>query len=319
MFEVYKDSQPIAYKIVQNTLNKQHYVHAYLIETKGFQFGLDFAITFAKLLLCPNFKDGQTVCNNCSQCKMIDSNNFTELKIINPDSNSIKKEELIDLQEEFSKKPLFGKNKVYIINNAYKLNNNSSNAILKFLEEPQPGIIAILITDNIYQLLDTIVSRCQIISLNKSTIKYDSTIKKIGSLLTNNKDDFDHFIENESNTKNVDAVLDFVDYYEKFGKKILLYMNEYWFNYFNDKEKVSDALTLMIYFYKDVLNYKIQTPLDFFDDYVDIVEKISNKNSIENLTYKITKLNENKILIENNANLQLLMDRIVIELEVNRN
>lgn len=39
---------------------------------------------------------------------------------------------------------------------------------MKFLEEPEDNIIAILMTDNIHQLLDTIISRCQIISFAKN-------------------------------------------------------------------------------------------------------------------------------------------------------
>ena len=37
--------------------------------------------------------------------------------------------------------------------------------MLKFLEEPNEDIIAILLTTNRYKIIDTILSRCQIISL----------------------------------------------------------------------------------------------------------------------------------------------------------
>ena len=71
MLEQYQNSQPIAYQIIKNTLNKKHFAHAYLIETNGYDKGFDFALTFAKLLLCPYEE-----CINCMQCKMIDDNNF---------------------------------------------------------------------------------------------------------------------------------------------------------------------------------------------------------------------------------------------------
>ena len=66
-------------------------------------------------------------------CEQIDSGSFGELKIIDSDGQWIKKEQLIDLKEEFSKKSINGKQKVYIINNADKLNVASSNSLLKFL------------------------------------------------------------------------------------------------------------------------------------------------------------------------------------------
>ena len=42
----------------------------------------------------------------------------------------------------------------------------ASNSMLKFLEEPEDGIIAILMTNNINNVLSTIISRCKVIKLN---------------------------------------------------------------------------------------------------------------------------------------------------------
>ena len=311
MLEQYQNNQPIAYQIIENTLNKKHFAHAYLIETNGYDKGFDFALTFAKLLLCPYDE-----CINCMQCQMIDDNNFSELKIINPDGNGIKKEQLTELQEEFNKKSLVGNKKVYIINKAEKLNVNSANTILKFLEEPQEGIIAILITNNIYQLLDTIISRCQIISLNGQVdLENKNTFNKIGQLLTDNNEDYNNFINDENNKEKLDILLKFIKYYENNHKKILLYMNDYWFNYFNDKQEMSKYILLMIYFYKDVLNYKIGCNVEIFDDYLELIVDISNKNTVDNLVNKINIINEHRTYLDYNANLNLLMDKIIIELE----
>lgn len=317
MFEKFKNGQPIACKIIDNTILKNHYAHAYLIETNGYDLGLDFAITFAKAILCPNYNKGNPVCNNCTQCLAIDNNNYVELKIINPDGNWIKKEQLIDLQTEFNKKSLLGSKKVYIINKAEKLNANSANAILKFLEEPKEGIVAILVTDNSYQLLDTIVSRCQMISLNGQADfnRNAKTFEKIGQLLTNNKEEYNLFINDESNKNKLQYLIKFIKYYENNKKKVLLYMNEYWFNHFSTKEMIDSAILLITYFYKDVLNFKISCDIEIYDDYLDIIEMVSEKNTVDNLLYKINLLNENRKYIENNANLNLLMDRIIIELE----
>ena len=88
------------------------------------------------------------------------------------------------LQKKFETKALESDKRVYIINYADKMNSSSANSILKFLEEPEPDIIAILIADNRYQLLDTIVSRCQLINLvNINMINYDTTLENINALL----------------------------------------------------------------------------------------------------------------------------------------
>ena len=54
------------------------------------------------------------------------------------------------------------------------MNSFSANTILKFLEEPNENIIAFLLTNNRYHVIDTIVSRCQILSLKESN--YDCKI-----------------------------------------------------------------------------------------------------------------------------------------------
>ncbi len=52
--------------------------------------------------------------------------------------------------------------KIVIVNKADDLNNSSSNALLKTLEEPNKGCYLILICDSLSRLLPTIKSRCQI-------------------------------------------------------------------------------------------------------------------------------------------------------------
>ena len=316
MLEKYKSSQPIAYKIVTNVLTENRFVHAYLIETNGYENGFSFALDFAKLLLCPNYGNGQSVCDGSIQYQSIDENNFPELKIINPDGSWIKKEQLLNLQNEFNKKSIIGNRKVYIINKAERLNINSSNTILKFLEEPQEGIIAILVTNNIYQLIDTIISRCQIISLNgQSEITEEkSTVDKIAKVLTDNENDYKLLLDNNLLEK-IETVVKFVKYYENNGKKILLYISEYWFNIFKDKEQIYRAILLVLFLYKDILNYKINNKIELFDDYVEDLKIISQNNTVIQLIKKISIINENRQYIDNNANLNLLMDKIIIELE----
>lgn len=316
MFEKYESIQKVPCQIIKNTLKFKRFAHAYLIETNGYEYGFDFALSFAKSIICSDYKDGQADCKQCNLCQMIDENNFSEVKIIDTENNIIKKEELMDLQEEFNKKAIYGYKKIYIINNAWKLNLNSSNAILKFLEEPHEGIIAILVTDNKYQLLNTIVSRCQIISLNNNlNLENKTTFEKIAMLLTNSQKKYEEFIANETKKRSLDNVIEFIKYYEKHKKKVLLHINELLFNNFKDKDQINSMLLLVIYFYKDVLNYKLGLPLEIYNDYIDIIENISFNNSVDNILYKITTISENRLFIENNANLNLLMDKIIIELE----
>lgn len=169
MLDDFQKDQEKACRIIKNAVNKNKVSHAYLLETNGYIMKEEFAVSFAKYLLCPK-NNSKTNCVECTQCQNIDKNLYDDLKIVRPDADSlwIKKEQLLELQKDFSTKSIHSGKKVYIITDATKLNTSSSNSMLKFLEEPNPNIIAILLADNIHQLLDTIVSRCQIISLNPS-------------------------------------------------------------------------------------------------------------------------------------------------------
>jgi DNA polymerase-3 subunit delta' len=60
-------------------------------------------------------------------------------------------------------RPFEGKARVFIVEDADKLNENSANALLKILEEPPPTSHIILLTSRPAWLLPTIRSRCQVI------------------------------------------------------------------------------------------------------------------------------------------------------------
>lgn len=156
--------------IIEHIIIKDKLPHALLLEVDNCDDGLSFAKNISKLILCSNSnKSINTLnCSNCNICNIIDSNNHPDLKIISADGNWIKKQQLIDLQEEFNNKSILNNKRIYIISEADKLNASSSNSLLKFLEEPEDDIIAILLTTNRYLLLDTIISRCQIFNLKKS-------------------------------------------------------------------------------------------------------------------------------------------------------
>ncbi|MCA1594240.1 MAG: hypothetical protein LC754_16760, partial [Acidobacteria bacterium] len=68
-----------------------------------------------------------------------------------------------DLEREANFRPVEGTARVFLVEDAEDLNDASSNALLKTLEEPQPTSHLILITSRPASLLPTIRSRCQTI------------------------------------------------------------------------------------------------------------------------------------------------------------
>lgn len=295
MLDDYIEEQMIAHRIMKNTVSKNRCSHAYLIETNGYIKKVEFAKSFAKYLLCPNSYSNNKQCVNCTQCDKIDKNIFGELKIIEPEGMWIKKEQLLELQDEFKMKSVLATKKVYIITDATKLNPSSSNSILKFLEEPSDNIIAILLADNIHQLLDTIISRCQIITLNKTKEN-----KKLESLLSVN-------IENLDLIKQ--TTIDFINKLEKEKEQTILYTKKTFHNNIVEKNELIASFEIMILYYKEAINERLNRKLELFDN----VEGLVN-NDIEKLNNKIKVITELKNKIYINANTSLLVDKLILEL-----
>ena len=151
-------------KIIKN--NKVS--HAYLIEINDYDEDMKYIYDFIKMIICNiEYSD---LNNENNIIKLIDDNNYPDIKIIEPDGSTIKKGQMIDLQKDYSNKSLLDGKRIYVVKEADKLNLASANTILKFLEEPEEDIIAILLTTNRYKILETILSRCQILTLKENSI-----------------------------------------------------------------------------------------------------------------------------------------------------
>lgn len=146
------------YDLINNIVSFNKLSHAYMIEVDNYEEDFNCVLDFVKLIITSGS-------NNANIENLVDSGNYPDLKIIEPDGNVIRKPQLLKLQEEFRNKSFLDNKMIYIIKEADKLNDSSGNTILKFLEEPEDDIIAILVTTNRYKIIETILSRCQVLSL----------------------------------------------------------------------------------------------------------------------------------------------------------
>lgn len=136
-----------------------------------------FTIELAKALNCRAPKDFEA-CDECSSCRRIARASGQQLSededailwsehgdigFIRTDKRNIRVGVIRQLERESNFRPVEGKRRVFIIEDADKLNDASSNALLKTLEEVAPTTHIILITAHPASLLPTILSRCQTI------------------------------------------------------------------------------------------------------------------------------------------------------------
>ncbi len=98
-------------------------------------------------------------------------------KTIKSGSEIIKIDQIRNIKTFLSQKSINSEKKVVLIIDAHLLNEAASNCLLKTLEEPSNGIF-ILLTSKLNLLLDTIISRCQIVRFRSFSSKQIKSIFK---------------------------------------------------------------------------------------------------------------------------------------------
>ena len=264
-------------KILEKYINIDKMNHAYLIETNNSD-RLKIAKELVAFLF--KFKDINEIDNL--------ERNF-DLQIVKTNTLTIKKEEILALKENFKTKSIYNSKRVYIIEEAEKLNNSSANTLLKFLEEPENDIIAILVTSNRNLVINTIVSRCQIIryySGDISILKTDVIDKTL--------------------------LFDFALTVEKEKEKTIAYINKFYTKEILERSIFSEFLKSLLYLYDDVLHYKVGVNLEYFNLYSVEIEKIANYNDIDTIKNKMNAINICLDRIKYNTNIKLLLDKLII-------
>ena len=161
MFEEIIGNQRVKEELTK-IIEEKKVLHSYMfvgVEGIGKQM---IAKKFAQMILCTN--EGRKGCNTCKSCIEFTSNNNPDFLYIEPDGNNIKIEQIRYLQRKIQEKPIISNRKVYIINDADKMTTEAQNCLLKTLEEPPEYSTIILIGTNQNLFLNTIKSRCMIIS-----------------------------------------------------------------------------------------------------------------------------------------------------------
>jgi DNA polymerase-3 subunit delta' len=138
-----------------------------------------FALELAKAFACQNPQSGEA-CDACGACKRADKFNFpkaddrdefkkvifsehSDIGLVLPYNRNILVHAVRNLETEANFRPFEAAGRFFIIDDAHKMNEEASNALLKTLEEPSATTYIFLITSRPASLLSTIRSRCQIV------------------------------------------------------------------------------------------------------------------------------------------------------------
>ena len=124
------------------------------------------ALEFARALNCLRTDGTPDACDLCSSCKKISSGNHPDIHLVETQGQFIRIDAIRFIQDQMTFKPMDGGRRVFILDDADKMNEPAANALLKTLEEPSADNFLILVTARPYYLPQTILSRCRHLRFN---------------------------------------------------------------------------------------------------------------------------------------------------------
>ena len=170
-FDEYKDERLLA-EYMEKAVAADRIGQSYIFEGAKGTDRQDMALSLAAALLCKG-KEGQSrPCKTCHSCSLMESRNHPDCITVThekPSTVSVKdiREQVID---DIDIRPYYGGRKIYIIPDAEMMSPGAQNALLKTIEEPPDYAVVILIVTDAALLLETIRSRCMILSFRKEPV-----------------------------------------------------------------------------------------------------------------------------------------------------
>ncbi len=149
---------------LKNLIDEGHLPHAIIIEGDEGTGRHTLSLYIAKAALC---KGDNKPCDTCRDCMLAIGHNHPDIQYFAPEEKkkSLSVEQVRKIKTDAFIKSHMGGKKVFIIDKADSLSENSQNALLKTIEEPPQDILFILICESSAKLLTTVISRCVIFSL----------------------------------------------------------------------------------------------------------------------------------------------------------
>ncbi|MBC6308553.1 DNA polymerase III subunit delta' [Listeria sp. FSL L7-1582] len=318
--------QPIAMQLFIKSILTDRLAHGYLLEGARGTGKKRTAKWLSQTRFCLEKSDGELACGTCNNCLRIENDNHPDVHWLEPDGNSIKIDQVRELKQELSKRGMESDRKVLIINSADKMTVQSANSLLKFIEEPDGGMLILFLTASPQQILPTIQSRLQPVSFR--ALPFEAFVSdliaqgileqkaRVLASVAGNAEQAITWNEDEwfAEARNVTVKL-----YEGLhhqGVDPMLLIQESWMPVFKDKTQLHLGLELLLLLYRDRLHLSLN------DDYRPIcMEQASMlkqdilRKSLTDTTAEMEIILGAKRKLDSNMNTQLLMEQLVLKIQ----
>ena len=320
-----EENQPIIYKTFVNAFKNHTLSHAYLLVGNPGTPLYEVAQYLAKSILCDD--PSPLACDNCITCMRIDSDNYPDIIKLDGSKAIIKKEDVLNIENRFEKTAFETKGiMIYIVNQVENMRVEAVNSMLKFLEEPESEIYAFLTTNNVNNILPTIVSRCQVLPL--ISMPRDKVIRDAQGLLVEQDDAellsyfyndgeliYDFLMDEEESDnykeakKALNGLLDVMSGGNR--KDVVYYSQTNIVPLIKTKEELRFFVDLLSQVYEDVLNVQLNREISL-KFYEEILRNLSTK--LPHVQTSLVEILKTRNVINLNVNIGLLIDHLIINL-----
>ena len=318
-----KEKQPIIYQTFTNSLKNKTLSHAYLLVGNPGTPLLEVAKHLAKTVLCDD--PSPLACNNCITCLRIDSENYPDVITLDGSKATIKKDDVLNIESRFEKTAFETKGiMVYIIHLVENMTLEAVNSILKFIEEPEGEVYAFLTTNNLNNVLPTIISRCQTLSL-KSVDRLEVIEDSINLLVKqedaellsyfyNDSELIYDLVNNEEESENYfvakKALLGLLDVLDNGkAKDAIYYVQKNVTPLIKTKEEMRFFIDLLCEVFEDLLNIKCLRDISL-KSYATILNSLSCK--LPHIEESLTEILKQRNIVKTNVNIPLQLDHTII-------
>lgn len=313
---------------LQNAITMDKVSHAYIINGPEKSGKMVLAEAFATTLQCE--EGGAEPCMECHSCKQAAGRNQPDILYVRHEKpNTISVDDIrTQLNHDIVIKPYSSKYKIYIVDEAEKMNVQAQNALLKTIEEPPAYAVIILLTTNADRFLPTILSRC--VTLNIKAVP-DEKIKKylmshyqipdyqaevcvafaqgnVGKAIAlASSEDF-----NELKAAAIQLIkrLDDIELYEM--TEAVKQISEY-------KLEINDYFDLMMIWYRDVLYYKATKDVNklIFKDEIYDIKRQAEQSSYNGIETILEALQKAQVRLSANVNFDLVIELLLLTIKEN--
>lgn len=320
-----KKYQPTIYQTFVNCLSSHRLSHAYLLSGAPGTPLLEVAKYLAKTVLCDD--PSPLACNSCITCLRVDDNNYPDFIVFDGSKETIKKDEVGNIETQFEKTAFESKGiMIYILHLVENMTTEAVNSILKFLEEPGNEIYAFLTTNNENNVLPTIISRCQVMRLKlidrKEVIKesiengVEQSQAELLSYFFNSAELVQECVEDEDKFENYkkakEGLDDLLEALRKDDyREAIYYCQTNIISLVKTKESARIFLDMLVETFEDILNIQHQK-LPILESYSETLYELANK--IQNVDEALLEILKDRNLLVSNVNPTLLLDHLILSI-----